>query len=112
MALRRQYDIELQQLINTRENTAVYFSKEYGDAVRRYNNSHTAVLRQQKNCEVAEQTYTISLQGYEQQIVSLSDLLLSESSFTETQLSYYNALMELKNAELELKKAKGELLKF
>ena len=108
----RQYDIELLQLQNTRKNTVEFLSKEYSDAVRQYKNSLTAMLRQKENIGVAEETYGVSLQGYRQQVVSLSDLLLSESSLTEARLSYYNALVQVKNSELELKKAKGELLNF
>jgi outer membrane protein len=108
----RQQDIELLQLQNTRKNTADYFSKEFTDAIRQYNNSLNSLLRQQENIKVAEDTYNISLQGYNQQVVSLSDLLMSESSLTEARLSYYNALLQLKNAELDVKKAKSELLNY
>lgn len=106
----KQYDLELMQLQNTRENTAAYFSKEYADAVAQYDNSYTAMIRQKENIRVAEETYDVSLQGYRQQVVPLSDLLMSESSLTEARLSCYNALLQLKNAELEVKKARGELL--
>jgi outer membrane protein len=50
------------------------------------------------------------LQGYRQQVVSLSDLLMSENGLTEARLSYYNAVLQLNNAGLDVKKAKGELL--
>lgn len=105
----KQYDLELMQLQNTRENTLTGFSMEYTDARRQYYTSYTAMVRQQENIELAEETYDVSLQGYRQQVISLSDLLLSENSLTEARLSYYNALVQLKNAELQVKKAKGEL---
>ncbi len=108
----RQYDVDLMKLQNTRKNTLTYFSKEYTDAIKQYNNSYTAVIRQKENVKIAEETYNISMQGYRQQVVTLSDILLSEGSLTEARLSYYNSLMQLKNAELELKKAKGQLLNF
>ncbi len=108
----RQYDIELMQLQNTRKNTVEFFSKEYTDAMKQYENSLLAMQRQQENIKLAEETYNVSLQGYREQVVSLSDLLLSESSLTQARLSYYNALVQVKNSELELKKAKGELLNF
>jgi outer membrane protein TolC len=108
----KQKDIELQQLQNTRRSTTDYFTKEFSDAISQYNNSLNALLRQEENIKVAEETYNISLQGYRQQVVSLSDLLMSESSLTETRLSYYNALMQLNIAELDVKKAKGELLNY
>jgi outer membrane protein len=108
----KQNDIELLQLQNTRKSNADYFTKDFTDAARQYDNSLSALLRQQENIKVAEETYDISLQGYHQQIVPLSDLLMSESSLTEARLSYYNALLQLKNAELDFKKAKGELLNY
>ncbi len=108
----KQYDIELTQLQNTKKSSMEFFSKEYSDAVRQYKNSYNALTRQRENIVVAEETYKISLDGYRQQVLSLSDLLLSESSLTEARLSYYNSVMQFNYAELELKKAKGELLKF
>lgn len=107
-----QYDIELIQLQNTRNNAAMYFKKEYSDALRQYENQLNALFRQQDNVKVAEETYSMSLQGYRQQVTTLSDLLLSESDLTEARLSHLNSLLQLKNAELEIIKAKGELLKY
>lgn len=108
----RQQDIELQKLQNTRKSTKDYLSKEYTDAMLQYNNSLNALQRQQENIKAAEETYDVSLQGYRQQVMSLSDLLMSDSSLTEARLSWLNALLQLKNAELDVKKAKGELLNY
>lgn len=108
----QQNDIELQQLQNTREDVSRNFSREYAYALNHYENNFNALIRQKENIKMAEETYTAGLQGYRQQVVSLSDLLLSESSLIEARLSYFNALLQLKNAELEVKKAKGELLNF
>jgi outer membrane protein TolC len=108
----RQGDIELEQLRNTRKNTSEYFSKEFADAVRQYDNNVNIVMRQQENIKSAEESYSVTLQGYRQQVASLSDLLMSESSLTEARLSYYNALLQLKNAGLEVRKSKGELLNY
>ena len=108
----QQNDIELQQLQNTREDVSRNFSREYADALSQYKNNFNALIRQKVNIGIAEETYSVSLQGYRQQVVPLSDLLLSEGSLIEAKLSYFNALLQLKNAELEVKKAKGELLNF
>lgn len=108
----RQGDIELEQLKNTKRNTSEYFTKEFSDAIREYDNSLNVVVRQNENIKVAENSYSISLLGYQQEVISLSDLMMSESSLTEARLSYYNALLQLKNAGLEVKKAKGELLNY
>lgn len=106
----KQYDLELMQLRNTRENRLEYFSKELVDALNQYRNNLEILRRQEKNIQVAEEIYDVSLQGYRQQVVSLSDLMMSENELTEARLSYSNALMQLKNAELEMRKVKGEML--
>lgn len=105
----KQFDLELEQLKNSREQLIDYYSKEIADAVTLYESSYRAILRQGENIRVAEKTYEVSLQGYRQQMVPLSDLLLSENSLTEARLSYYHALLQLKNAELGMMKARGEL---
>ena len=97
---------------NTKKSSMEYFSKEYSDAVMQYKNSYNSLIRQRENIAVAEETYKISLDGYKQQVLSLSDLLMSESSLTEARLSYYNSVMQFNYAVLELKKAKGEILNF
>ncbi len=108
----RQYDIQLMQMKNTLNDTKSYLTKEYADTAGQYQNSLKAIQRLRENIRVAEETYQASLQGYRQQVVSLSDLLLSEGSLTEARLSYCNAVLQLKNAELDIKKANGELLDF
>lgn len=109
IAKSKQFDLELEQLKNSREQLIDYYSKEIADAVTLYESSYRAILRQGENIRVAEKTYEVSLQGYRQQMVPLSDLLLSENSLTEARLSYYHALLQLKNAELGMMKARGEL---
>lgn len=105
----KQFDLELRQLRNRKEQATAFYSKEYTDAVRLCESSYRAIVRQEENIRVAAETYAVSLQGYRQQLVPLSDLLLSENSLTEARLSYYNALLQLKNAELGLMKANGTL---
>ena len=105
----KQFDLELEQLKNSREQLIDYYSKEIADAVTLYEGSYRAILRQRENIRVAEEADEVSLQGYRQQMVPLSDLLLSENSLTEARLFYYHAQLQLKNAELELMKARGEL---
>jgi outer membrane protein TolC len=108
----RQADIALEQLANTQKNTTEFFSKEFADAIMQYYNNLSIVTRQQENIKTAEESYSVSLQGYRQQVVTLSDLLMSENALTEARLSYYNALLQLNNAGLDVKKAKGELLNY
>ena len=98
------------QLQNTRENTLNYFNKELSDAQKQYDNNRLVVIRQQQNIQMAEENYRVYLLGYQQQTVSLADLLNAQNSLTEARLSCDNALLQLKNAVLDLKKSRGELL--
>jgi len=107
-----QYEIELIQLKNTMENTRKYLSKEYSDAFAQYKNSINIIWRQEENIKTAEEGYAICMDGYVQQVIPLSELILAEGNLIEARLSYLNALLQLKNAELDLRKAKGELLEF
>jgi outer membrane protein TolC len=107
-----QYEIELIQLRNTLENTRKYLSKEYSDALAQYDNSIKIIWRQEENIKTAEEGYSMSMNGYVQQVIPLSDLILAEGNLIEARLSYLNALLQFKNAELDLRKAKGELLEF
>jgi outer membrane protein TolC len=108
----RQNDLDLQQLQNTRADTWNGLAKAYEEALSQYKNSISAIERQINNIRVAEEVVSASLLGYEQQVTSLSDVILAEASLTEARLSYYNALLMLRNAELDLEKAKGEILDF
>jgi outer membrane protein TolC len=108
----KQAYIELEQLQNIKRNTSEFFTKEFSDAIRQYENCLNVVIRQDENIRVAEKGYSISLLGYQQGVISLSDLMMMDSSLTEARLSYYNALLQLKDAGLEVKKAKGELLNY
>lgn len=107
----RQTELQLMQLQNTRKSTVNFLSREYSSAVEQYNNNLKVLLRQKKNIEVAQEAYDVSLKGYRQDIVALSDLLMSDNGLTEARLSYYNALLRLKNAELDIRKARGELIR-
>ncbi len=108
----QQYNVELEQLANSKKLATRELQKDYLNAVKQYSSSTKAIARQQENIQVAEEDYQISLEQYKQQMLSLSDLMLSENSLTEARLSYVSALLELNNAKLELKKIKGDLLKF
>jgi outer membrane protein TolC len=104
------YDIELKKLENTRQNAIEFMLKDFTDAVNQCRVAYDAAIRQKENVKLAEETYGITLQGYKEGVISLSDLLFSDNSLSEARLSYYNSLIKLKESELDLRKAKGELL--
>ncbi|RIH64676.1 TolC family protein [Mariniphaga sediminis] len=108
----KQNDITLMQLQNTRNNTLQFFRKEFADAKQQYEDSWQAVIRQRQNIGIAEENYRVNLQAYQEQTISLVELLRVQNSLTEAHLSYDNALLQWKNAELGLKKSRGEILNF
>lgn len=105
-----QHKIAQAQLENTRKNTLNLLEKEHLDALRQLDYNYQAYLRQQENTWIDENNYEVNLNGYKEQVVSLTDLLLAESSLTQSRMAAYNALLQLKQAELNLKKIKGELI--
>ncbi len=105
----KQYDSEVEQLQNTRQNALNNLGKDYQNALTEFNNSLKAIRRQQENMKVAEDNYNISLDQYKQQMLLLSELILAENSLTEARLSYVDAVLQLNNAALELKKINGKL---
>lgn len=106
----QQQDFTLQQLQNSKNHLFSYMEKEFLDAKMQFQNNKRAVLRQEENISIAEKNYRVTLLGYQQNTVSLTDLLRAQNSLTEAHLSYENALLQLKNAELSLLKAKGKFL--
>lgn len=108
----RQKEIDLQQLQNRRKSASDAFYRELSDASNQFSTSMKILTRQKENIREAEDTYEVSLNGYHQQVVPLSDLMMSENSLAEARLSYYNALFQYEVAELDLRKAKGELLNY
>jgi outer membrane protein TolC len=105
----RQYNSEIEQLQNTRQNALNSLGKDYENALTEYSNSLKAIRRQQENMKVAEYNYNISLDQYKQQMLLLSELILAENSLTEARVSYVDAVLQLNNAALELKKINGKL---
>lgn len=105
----RQYNSEIEQLQNTRQNALNSLGKDYENALTEYNNSLKSIRRQRENMKVAEDNYNISLDQYKQQMLLLSELILAENSLTEARLSYVDAVLQLNNAALELKKINGKL---
>lgn len=106
----QQRKLTMQQLRNRQMQTVNYLTKEHVNASLQYDNNRKAVVRQKENIGIAEKNYRIALLGYEQQTISLTDLLRAQNSLTESRLTYANALLQFKNAELDLIRSKGGLL--
>lgn len=106
---RNQQRLTLQQLENNRKNTLKFFDKEYSDALSKYRQSQQVYHRQKENIKLAKDNYRVKLMGYREQVSNLTEVLLAESSLTQSKLNYFNALLQLKMEELNIDKLQGKL---
>jgi outer membrane protein len=104
-----QAEIDYKQASNNYEFTRSYFGIEYENAIKRYINSKAAEQRQKNNVQLAEKVYDIMLIQYQQGVASLSDLLESENSLSESHLSLLNSILQIRMAELDILKTCGNL---
>jgi outer membrane protein TolC len=102
--------VELQQIHYQREQTQLMHDAEFQEAWLNYENCQEVLRKQARNVGAAKENYKTNLLAYQEQLIDLTDLLISENQFTESRLQYLNARFELKNAELRLKKINGEIL--
>lgn len=103
--------IELQKIQTQLEQTEFFDAKEKMEAWLNYENSRQELNILCDNIKSAEQIYQANILGYRQQLVNLTDLIISENQLAENRISYYGALFNVKSAELKLKRLYGTLLK-
>jgi outer membrane protein len=103
-------EIELSQIDTHREQMLMQCNSEYLEAKQIYQNSLTTLRRETKNLEAASAIYQANLAGYKQQIVSLTDLILSEYQLTKTRMDLYGAQFNAEKSELSLMKITGVLM--
>lgn len=104
--------LEQTKLENLKLNTTELLKRDIEDAYGNYTTSSAAVERQRRSVTLAEESYSISLNGYKEGIFTLSDLLLSQNSLSEAKLSYFNSLIKFNEAILDYKRAKGVLFSY
>ena len=95
-------DLNMEKL----ENQTSY---EYLSAKSQLKNAREQIEGQVQNTELADKVYNETLVGYEQGIVSLSDLMETQSALREAESFYQNAIFDFKMAELNLFKVSGNL---
>ena len=103
-------EIELSQIDTRREQLLMTSRSEFLEAEQIYKNSLITLTREAQNLEAARCIYHTNLSGYKQQIVTLTDLILSEYQLTKTRMELFGAQFNVKKAELTLKKVTGTLL--
>ena len=102
--------LALKQARLQREEYQIRHHSEREEAWKKYQNSLEALEMQTHNVEAAREIYQTNLLGYREQVVSLTDLLLSENQLAESRMSYYKTAFEFMDAELRLKKLEGRIL--
>lgn len=105
----RQADIDIQKLEEDMEQTRLALNLDFENAQTQINNSIITLNAQQKNMNLAEQVYFNTQNNYNNGLATLTDLLQSETSLTESQTNYSRALLDYKIAEIKLIKSTGNL---
>lgn len=103
-------EIEIRKLQTQLSQTELFDTKEKREAWQNHENSMQELNILNDNIKSAQQIYQANLLGYRQQVVSLTDLIISENQLAESRISYYGALFKVKSVELKLKKLYGNLL--
>jgi len=103
-------EAEIQQVDLKREQMLMSLTAGHTEAVQNYHNSLLALDMEQENLEAAKIIYQTNLAGYKQQVVSLTDLILSEYQLTKSRMELYNAHFAVQKAELTLRKITGQLI--
>ncbi len=103
-------EAELKQTDLKRKQAMMGLTAEYAEAIQRYYNSLTTLEMEQDNLEAAMIIYQTNLAGYMQQVVSLTDLILSKYQLTKTRMEVYSAQFAVRQAELTVRKISGTLI--
>jgi outer membrane protein TolC len=103
-------EIELKQVQEQSEQLKLFDLKERNEALTGYKTHLEELGKLSENIKSAQQIYQSNLWSYQQQVISLTDLIISESQLAEIQMQYYGTIFKLLSSELTLKKINGKLL--
>jgi len=103
-------EIECKQLQTQAEQLKVLDLKEKNEALVNFQTQLEELGKLSENIKSAQQIYQSNLLSYQQQVISLTDLIISESQLAEIQMQYYGTIFKLLSSELALKKINGKLL--
>jgi len=105
----RQADIGIRKVEEDINKTKLALNLEFENAKTQINNSIITLNSQEKNMQLAEQVFLNTQNNYNNGLATLTDLLQSETSLTESQTNYSRALLDYKIAEIQLIKSQGNL---
>ncbi len=99
------------QMLLTKSDKEEEFKREMVDARVALGSGSAKLERSQRLCAISKSICEKSEKGYQEQVVSLTDLIIARNNHTLNIIKYYNALYEVRSAELRLKRATGEIIK-
>jgi outer membrane protein len=106
----RQSKVMLRQLDIQEEETRKTLGIQLADAARKLKNSRDAWVRQGENVKLAEQVFSVSEEQYNQGMITITDVLTTQTDLSEAQVGLVRALVQMKNSELDYMKANGNIL--
>lgn len=106
----RQSKVQMKQLDIREEETRKTLGIQLQDAARKLKNSRDAWVRQGENVKLAENVFTVSREQYNEGLITITDVLTSQTDLGEAQVGLVRALVQMKNAELEYMRANGNIL--
>jgi len=109
-AKQAQNRIEKRQLQIDRSKQIIALKKDTENARRAFVTAQSQVDRQISTTKLAEETFTMKEQEYQNQVCSLRDLITADNSLVEARANLTAALYAEKTAELELERILGLLL--
>ena len=84
------------------DDTKEILKEEVRDAVRRLEESKSRIGITEKNIELAEKTYDISLERFQNGDITSRELALEQNSLTRARVEYLSALIDYKKALMDI----------
>lgn len=103
-------EIEYKHVQSQSEQLKLLDLKEKNEALTGYSTQLEELGKLSENIKSAQQIYQSNLLSYQQQVISLTDLIISESQVAEIRMQYYGTIFKLLSSELAIKKINGKLL--
>ena len=103
-------EMEFKQVQAQSEQLKLLDLKEKNEALTGYRTQLEELIKLSENIKSARQIYQSNLLSYQQQVISLTDLIISESQLAEIRMQYYGTIFKLLSSELAIKKINGKLL--
>ncbi|MEN8186299.1 MAG: TolC family protein [Bacteroidota bacterium] len=106
---RQKIKIEIDQLELKKAETKELLELNYQNTISKYDTYTAQVVLKQKELKVAEKSLQTSAKEYENGLIQISDLLESQTYYTEIALEYYKIISSQREMSLQLLNTTGSL---